>query len=260
MQHPASHPFGPWFDVERLARPKVGSGAGTASGWLGFEEFLTPDVLGRVVEATHARLRERGPLGHSRSEVRAVASTVVLGLFSRVLSPAIGAEVAGLPGYVADVSSTYWRQAESGPGDLGSTATASTATATPGTPEQVLERVALPLAEAFEDQFGVPDQVLRGNLAAAVVGACDVLRAGAPSLARRAASVRSRLFTHDLLAGTCAGTGTGAGTDRGEAPFVRTSCCQIHRLPVGFVCGSCPLVASDTPTARRLQGRSVARR
>ena len=251
MEHPASHPFGPWFDVERLARPDAGTGTGTGSGWLVFEEFLAPEVLGDTVEATHARLRERGPLGHSRSEVRAVASTVVLGLFSRVLSPAIGAEVAGLPGYVADPGSTYWRQAESGPGDLGSTATGS-----PGTAEQVLERVALPLAEAFEHQFGVPDQVLRGNLAAAVVGACDVLRGSAPSLARRAASVRSRLFTHDLLAGT----GTGSGTGRGEGPFVRASCCQIHRLPVGFVCGNCPLVASDTPTARRLQGRPVGRR
>lgn len=240
------HPFGPYFDVHALDPAQAGE------GWLTFADFLALASLDNLVDATHFRLTARGPLGRSRSDLRAVASTVVLGLFSRALSPAVGAEVVGSMagsasglGYVADPATLAWRPAsaeEGGPGDLGSSATGPVSS-----PEEVLERVLVPLGEAFADRFGVPDQVLRGNMAAAALGTHDVVRATAPQLAGRSAAVVNRLLTHSLLHGTLTNTSRGG--------LARTSCCLIHRLPVGFVCGTCPLVASDTPTARRLQGR-----
>lgn len=247
------HPFGPYFDVHPL---DLVGGVGVGPGWLSFAEFISPASLDDLVDATHTRLVARGPLGRSRSDLRAVASTVVLGLFSRALSPAVGAEVVGaLPGsgpvlgYVADPATLAWRPAsavEGGPGDLGSTTRPVNGAVS--SPEEVMEQVLVPLGEAFAARFGVPEQVLRGNMAAAALGTHDVVRASAPQWGGRSAATVNRLLSHPLLQDTLARTPQGG--------LARTSCCLIHRLPVGFVCGTCPLVASDTPTARRLQGRA----
>ncbi|MFC6154984.1 (2Fe-2S)-binding protein [Nocardioides yefusunii] len=261
QQPPRPQPYGPWFGVARFGVAEFRSAPGRDEGWLTFDEFCSDAWLDALVDDAHARLAVRGPLGRTASDLRAVASTVVLGLFSRAVSPAVGTEVAGqhsaaphfagLTGYVADPATTFWRPARPGEGGPGEIAT--TAPVGPGagagsgvsSAEEVLERICVPLADAFAARFGVPEKVLRGNLAAAVLGTHDVVRSTTPQLTQRSGAVVSRVLAHPLL------TGTLEQTPRG---IMRTSCCQIHRLPVGFVCGNCPLVAADTTTARRLRG------
>lgn len=238
--HP--QPYGPWFGVAQ---------ASGTDGSLTFDEFCSDATLDALVDDAHTRLAARGPLGRTTSDLRAVASTVVLGLFSRAVSPAVGAEVAGahfddLTGYDADPATVAWRPAapgEGGPGEIATTTPVGPGTAS--SPEEVLDRICLPLSDAYAARFGVPEKVLRGNLAAAVLGTHDVVRSTTPPLAQRSGAVVSRVLAHPLLAGTLEQTPRG---------IMRTSCCQIHRLPVGFVCGNCPLVAAETATARRLRG------
>lgn len=107
-------------------------------------------------------------------------------------------------------------------------------------PDGVLERLILPLVAVMSDLFMLSRRVLLGNAAAAVVGACTVVEATDPSLATKTDGLRRRLLISDALAGT----GTESGT------FVRNSCCLIYRLPMGYICGNCILVARNTKTAR----------
>ncbi len=89
--------------------------------------------------------------------------------------------------------------------------------------------------------FTLSRRVLIGNAAAAVAGACGVVTATDPSLAAKTDDLRGRLLTSGVLAST----GTGSGT------FVRNSCCLIYRLPMGYICGNCILVARKTKAARQ---------
>ena len=174
------------------------------------------------------------------SQTRAVASVMMLGFFARLLSVVVGAAVTGELTVAADPDAVWV-----GPGS-GTVAAIGTDQPWVGAdPLAAIQALALPLADLAADQFGLPDSILLGNIAAAVVGACEVVAAIDPRLSPMASRWRHRLLT----------TGPLAGTSSSVDPFVRTSCCLNHRLPMDCICGNCPLVTHQTPTARRLQGR-----
>lgn len=216
--------FGPNFAVEDRDDDPA---------WIGVPGLGSPEVLAARVE--HARTAIGG-IGTSAREIRAVASTVALGLFSRLLSPFVGAAVAQVDGPVPDPGSIWLRPVDEGPIRM-----ATTAPRVPADPEGALDALVLPLVARFADQFLLSRQVLIGDVAAAVVGACEVVVYASPDLSEAADDVRARLLTLPSLAGS--------GNPRG--PFVRTSCCLIYQLPMHYICGNCVLVHSGSDLVRR---------
>lgn len=244
--------FGPFFALLTDTDANEPSLGGTASSrWYSVAELMASTVLVERVEHFRAAMAARGPVGETAADTRALASTMALGMFARLLSPSIGAFLTGTPSLRPDPETTWIYPVESGPVPLRTSAPLSRAE-----PDKVVERLVLPLASAVAARFRVSERVLSGNAAAALVGACHVVALVEPSRSANAAALRERMLSTPPLAGT--GTATG--------PFVRSSCCLIYRLPMGYICRNCILVAKRTKTARRkaaemtLQTRADARR
>lgn len=223
-----------------------------------------------------ARLRERWAERSGRPvddvDGRACASALHLGLAARLLSPPFAA--ASLAGAVLrlDPDRWWWREPRPGEPSIGlavdgpavdrltdeaSAVEASVVEASTERPADaftagVLAPVLLPLEDAVRAGCGVSRQVLRGNLASALVGTATAFvaavgegRGGSEGPADRARSLVAGLVARPELAG--AGGFVASGT------FRRRSCCLFYRLPGGGLCGDC--VLSGSPGRRTPPGR-----
>ncbi|WP_375000733.1 (2Fe-2S)-binding protein [Aeromicrobium sp. CTD01-1L150] len=194
--------------------------ADAGGDWRPVTDLLTGPELGERVAVTGAALaRSCG----SDVEPRVAASTTSLGLFARLLSPAIGAAVLDLPGPMHN--GLQWRVAQAGPVPL------RTAVWGAGSLEAMVSGVVEPLAARFTDEHALAEAIVRGNTASAVMGSVRMVVSARADLAPAAERVASSLLDSAFLAGTALP----------GAPFVRRSCCLYYRLPGGGYCGDCVL-------------------
>lgn len=189
-------------------------------GWRPLAELLGGLFVNHRVVATHLVLRSRSS---TEVEPRVAASIASLGLFSRLLSPTIGALLLDVDA-PADL---FWKEQPTGTFPLASAAW--------GRPDlrAVLTDVVEPLAARLHDEHGVPRQVLAGNASSAVFGALKMATLARPDLRDTALDVGTEALEHPYLAGT---------GDPGP-PFVRRSCCLYYRIPGGGYCGDCVIPA-----------------
>lgn len=188
--------------------------------WRPVADLLDPTLLGRRVDTVGSALA--GMVG-ADVEPRVAASTASLGLFARLLSPALGATLLDLPGPAVDA--LRW-QPET-PGTLPLSASRWTRDVL----DETLERLLLPMVDLLHGAHGVSRHVLLGNLASAVNGSLRMAATSRPDLAGAAATLRAGLLGRPALADAALP----------GAPFVRRSCCLYYRLPGGGYCGDCVL-------------------
>gem|GEM_PF-3343884 len=222
----AADVFGPNFE---LADAQISA----SSGWMPLSAMLTPEAVMERVRNTRDAI---GGIGDGPRQIRAVASTMALGLFSRLISPVLGAAVLGSVTLPADPRTTWLRRVRRGAIPL-----ATTAVPTRADPLAALEGLVLPLVPVISQSCRLSRKVLIGDVAAAVVGSCEVIGAARPDLVGAAQAIRARLLTTPQL--------RGSGTT--EGPFVRSSCCLIWQLPMHYICSSCVLVDADTRMVRQ---------
>lgn len=219
----AADVFGPGFELVDHREP---------GDWIPLSAMSSPPVLPERVENTRLAI---GGVGTSPRQIRAVASTMALGLFSRLISPVLGAAVLDAATLVPDPQTTWLRRVERGLIPL-----ATTRAPVDADPAAALDGLVLPLVSVIAQVFGLSRKVLIGDVAAAVAGACGVIAAARPDLSGRAAKLRADLLTTPDL--------VGSGTPRG--PFVRSSCCLIWQLPMNYICSNCVLVDARTRMVR----------
>lgn len=227
--------LGPYFMFEHAV-------AADPRDWRTLSASLAPSVLDEQIEKARGRLNVQGPVGRSAAELRAVASTVAMGMFSRLLSPGIGAALVGGLTIRPDPDTTWLGLTDDSPALLRTTAELEEPDLS-----RAITGLAIPLLETIHRHFHVSERVLYGNLAASVVGTCGVVQMIRPELSAEVDALRAELLSAPPLAET--------GTVSGE--FVRNSCCLIYQLPLDYICGNCVLVAHGTPTAQQ-RGEAMA--
>ena len=162
-------------------------------------------------------------------DLRACASTHLLGLAARIVAPVFGA--AALTGQVValDLGQLRWQEVIGGPLPI---AVLDPTTTSADLYAATVDPVIAPLVEAFGSTFSLSPQVLWGNVASAVAGAATMLiRSGVETLLDPLAVART-LTTSGSLAEM--GQWTSAG-------FVRNNCCLFYKIPGGGTCGDCVL-------------------
>ncbi|NYH89970.1 (2Fe-2S)-binding protein [Actinopolymorpha rutila] len=99
-----------------------------------------------------------------------------------------------------------------------------------------------PLKDAVRAEASLPDALLWGNAASALVGTLGVLARARPELAYEVAVFTEVALRQPPLADTgfLSPTKSSAGGSRTQA-FVRRSCCLYYRVPGGGLCGDCAL-------------------
>ena len=193
-------------------------------GWRPLRGLLDGETLDERVARVRAALSASAG---GEVELRVAASTMSLGLFARLVSPALGAAALQLRLPRPTLDSIWWRAVDSGPWLL-----ALTGPRTQVSPAGVLTEVLEPVAEYIGRRYGLSRLILRGNAASAVFGAVNVIR-----------SVRIDLLptARDLAAALLSGPLSGTGQLHRQR-FVRFSCCLYYRVPGGGYCGDCVLV------------------
>jgi len=192
------------------------------------------------------------------------ASIVSLGLVSRLVSPSLGAAVAG--GVVPDLTlaGLWWRPVEGGPMPLAAGQVAGTAVGELAGGDQLSRAAALlaerciqglagPVIAAFGTVFRLSPQVLWGNVASALAGAAGMLADAFPLRAEAAGQLTGRI----LRQGPLRGTGDLVQPDPAlpRRFLVRRSCCLFYRVPGAGTCGDCVLTPDDI---RRRQWQAVS--
>lgn len=215
--------LGPYFALDALPADPA------RHGWRRLADLCEPGPL----EARTADVRQvlSGTSGVEVEE-RVAASTVSLGLFSRLLSPALGAAALGVPAPPLALDTTWWRPFESGPWPLA----VDPAGHPPG-----LDEALSSLVDRFATGFGLSRTILWGNASSALFGAVAGLRASRPDLVPAAAAFAVATLGRPPYAGT---------GDVVRGAFVRRSCCLYYRVPGGGYCGDCVL-----ESRRRAGGR-----
>lgn len=188
--------------------------------WRPLEDLVFGPALAERVAWTGDALSARAGV---LVEERVAASTASLGIFARLLSPAIGAALLGEP--APDPRSLSWQPVEGGPMRLASRAWGQHA------PSEVVDAVIAPLVERLDTEHGVSEKIGWGNAASAVHGAARMAARADPALVPAAGRLLLELLEHPFLTDTA---------DVGP-PFVRRSCCLYYRLPGGGYCGDCVL-------------------
>ncbi|SNY54580.1 (2Fe-2S)-binding protein [Paractinoplanes atraurantiacus] len=204
--------FGPYFVWE----PYDGG-----NSWRPYTDLVKPEVVAERVEVARGVLVRMSGLRRDDIEERVVASITFLGLASRLLSPVLGAAVAGGAVPVPDPAKLWWRPVEGGPipfAQRGLTAVEGAGALTLALVEPVLE--------VFRRRFALSPKVLWGNVASALGGAAAMT--GRPE---SAAIVGETLGLPQLR---------GMATWDGRR-LVRRNCCLYYRIPGGGTCGDCVL-------------------
>ena len=202
--------LGPFFVVE-----PVDDGP-----WRPLDDLVSGHALGERVAWTSEALGHRAGV---EVEERVAASTASLGIFARLLSPAIGAALLGES--APDPGSLLWQPAPGGPMRLASHAWGQ------HPPREVVDIAIAPLVERLDTDHGVSTTIGWGNAVSAVHGAVQMVARADPGLAPAARGVLLGLLEHPRLSGTA----------EVGPPFVRRSCCLYYRLPGGGYCGDCVL-------------------
>lgn len=224
-----------WPDLARLG-PFFALRTGAGSGLRPLGDLTVDDTPLRArVAATHAQLSATEPALPERVS----ASAVQLGLTARLVSPGLAGAV--LAARVPDLSAecTWWpapgtaagREPFAVPellvrevGDLDDTVQALL--------ELVLAGSVTALLRATQGVTAVAEQILWGNVSAALAGAATVIRTVRPELGDRCRAIVSTLVETPLLAGT-------GGYQRQQ--FRRTTCCLFYLAPGGGLCSDCVL-------------------
>jgi hypothetical protein len=203
--------------------------------------------MSRRIAVTRATLAARDGRPVSEIELRAVASTVHLGLVARLAAPALGAAVLG---WHADMrlDELWWQDAASGPVPLslpdralvlGSPLVPAVGGALPGDwAERLLRHVIVPVTEATSRAAAVSGHVLRGNVASGINAAAGQVARARPGLADQAWTCARALFASQWLSRERQPPGVA---------FRRSSCCLFYRLAPdaqsarSAICGDCVL-------------------
>ena len=216
MHLPALAAIGPFFAVSQ---------ADDCGPWRPLRDLLDAGVLDERVSGVREQLTR---LAAAEVEPRVAASTLSLGLFARVVSPALGAAALGMPLPPSTLDDAWWQPADRSPWPLALTGPAAQAD-----PATVVTEVVGPLVDAVAVHCSLSRRVLWGNAASAVFGAAGMIGAARPDLRSTA-----HALAVDLLASPLAGTGSV------RERFVRSSCCLYYRIPGGGYCADCLLTAS----------------
>jgi hypothetical protein len=233
----ASAAIGPYFAWEAWS---------AGAGWHPFTDLLTASVAAQRVAVARSTLVSAFGLAEEDVPVRVVASVYFMGVAARLLSPPLGAAVAGGALPLATRANLWWRPVSAGPmpiaygvvpalptADLSPAEVASALVAGP------LAETITPLLELFKSAFVLSPQVLWGNVASALAGATGVLADTMPRHAARAGEVLEHALTLPPLAG--AGTVVRPDPDQARRFLVRSNCCLYYRIPGGGTCGDCVL-------------------
>lgn len=244
--------FGPFFRWEPWSPD---------AGWLGWASLCRGDVAAERVSIARDTLIGMFGLAEDDVPMRVVASVTFLGWASRVVSPLLGAAVAGgdLPAPRPD--QVWWQPRPGGPLPMAYAMTH----ARPCTRmdrnalAEALAEVAvggllMPLLETFGSRFALSRKVLLGNVASALAGAAGMIADQAPEHAARAADVVDEILKIAPLTGT--GTLVRPAEDRERRFLIRNNCCLYYRIPGGGTCGDCVL----TPREERRRGWEAALR
>ncbi|MEV0721006.1 (2Fe-2S)-binding protein [Asanoa sp. NPDC050611] len=217
-------------------------------GWRPFTELLTPDVVHSRVSVARSTLVSAFGLAPSDVPSRVVASVWFMGVSARLLSPPLGAAVAGGALPLATRANLWWRPVASGPMPMAYGTVAARAELSPAgiAAELVagpLAETVTPLLEVFRDTFRLSSKVLWGNVASALAGAAGVLADTMPRHASRVGAV----LDHASTLAPLAGTGSVIRPDASSARrfLVRANCCLYYRIPGGGTCGDCVLTSED---------------
>ena len=247
----AASRFGPYFTWDSYD----GSGS-----WRPLRDLLDDNVVAERVAAARETLIRMSGLAPAEVAERVVASITFLGLASRLVSPPLGAVVAGgaLPRVEAD--RMWWRAVEGGPMPIAWRDLAATGCSGPDAAavltDEVIRGLVEPVLAVFRRRFRLSDHVLWGNVASALGGAAGMIGgAGPEAAAERAAMIVQAALRRAPLRGTA----TLERPDPGRARWflVRRNCCLYYRLPGGGTCGDCVLTPEEV---RRQQWQSALRR
>ena len=237
--------LGPYFAWE--------SGPG-GDDWRPWADLFDGEVAGERVEAARAALVGMFGLAEAVVPVRVVASVTFLGYASRVVSPLLGAAVAGGALPAPRPADLRWRPVPGGPLPMAYAVTRAQSTKDLDVIAlaEALAEVAVgglldPLLACFRERFALSPKVLHGNVASALAGAAGMIADAAPEHAARAAAVVDRMLDLPPLAG--AGTLVRPEPDVARWFLVRHNCCLYYRIPGGGTCGDC--VLTPEPDRRR---------
>lgn len=225
--------FGPFFSWEPWSRD---------AGWLPWTALSDGDVVAERVSIARDTLIGMFGLPGDDVPLRVVASVTFLGYASRVVSPLLGAAVAGGDLPTPDPAKIWWRPQPGGPLPIayGSTQARPCTQHDVTALAEALAEVAVggllaPVLEAFRERFTLSPKVLWGNVASALGGAVGMIaRAGTPDQAERAAATVEAMLTIGPLTGM-------ATLVRPSRSLVRHNCCLYYRIPGGGTCGDCVL-------------------
>ena len=229
------------------------------TGWRPWTDLFDGEVAAERVAVARAALVGMFGLPEAAVPVRVVASVTFLGYAARVVSPLLGAAVAGgaLPApHPADLR---WRPVPGGPLPIAYAMTPAhptpDGTALAGALAEVaVDGLLAPLVACFRERFALSPKVLHGNVASALAGAAGMIADAAPEHAARAAEVVAGMLELPPLAG--AGTLVRPVPERARWFLVRHNCCLYYRIPGGGTCGDCVL----TPEPERRRGWQAALR
>ena len=250
--------LGPFFAADTHAPH-----ARPAAPWRSMAGLLDdPRVLADRVHAARASLAAGSGQDAEAVELRVAASVTHLGLAARVLSPLLALTVLRGGTVAIGLRDLHWQPTGRSIFPLSIPAadnTSAYASASPGAcadaavaaaPEALADAFALNALRTIADDlhaatrpFGVSGQVLRGNIASALAGACTTLSRALPDQRHLIGAVLSALLSHPVLVGT-------AQTSL-DGRFQRRSCCLIYRAAPdrnGMICGDCVLLGTRRRT------------
>jgi ferric iron reductase protein FhuF len=206
--------LGPYFAVERWD---------PAVPWRPFADLaLDPVTLAQRVDVAASVLERTGPVPR-----RIVASVYSLGVVSRLVSPVFAAALLDGAVPVLGLDTVGWQPVATGPMPI---AYRDGLDRRPASAEAIVEGCIEPTVRPFlttlGDRYRVSPQVLWGNAASAIGGACTMLKHA------KAGQLVADLLARPPLAGFA---------DWNGRALKRRNCCLFYRIPGAGVCGDCVL-------------------
>ncbi|REF38318.1 (2Fe-2S)-binding protein [Thermasporomyces composti] len=185
-------------------------------------------ALGTAIDVTARALRT--------SERRVGASILVQGLAARLWSPVLAVLLLHDRVLTVDPATTWWA-----PGDRLHVADVRAerrgGDAVLDLRRAVVEPHLVPLLTAVRRRVRLPEALLWGNVASALLGSLDVLTRARPDVdADGERLARSAFGQPPLDTAGCFADGR-----RTAEAFTRSSCCLYYRVPGGGWCGDCAL-------------------
>ncbi|WP_433078667.1 (2Fe-2S)-binding protein [Dactylosporangium sp. CA-052675] len=191
--------------------------------WRPFPQLLSPDVAASRVAASRAALAGMFGLEVSALPERVVASVLLLGYASRLVSPPLARALdsGSIPAVTPE--DLWWREVPGGPLPMAVSGSGSRPAG------EFFDVVVLglvePLVSVFGERFRLSPHVLWGNVASALGGAAGQLSAGA----------------WPIVAGLLERAPLRGMADVRGGRVQRRNCCLYYRVPGGGTCGDCVL-------------------